>query len=165
MNIFKCPFCSTSIEAPDGFEGQLVDCPACSQALEVPQRKVTEVDRAIAASKIVVTTTGFIENRTIEKYLGVVSAEIIYGANLFRDLMANAHDLVGGRVSAYETVVRDARQAAIQTLREKGMRLEANALLGLTIDCEVLGQQNGMLMITALATAVKLAEKVPNQFT
>jgi len=163
MSIFRCPFCSTSIKAPDGIEGQLVDCPACNQAIEVPQRKITEADRAIAASKIIVTTTGFIENRQTEKYVGIVSAEVVYGANVLRDFMATTRDFVGGRVPQYETVVRDARQEAIQILREKAARLEADALLGLSVDCEVLGQQNGMLMITALATAVKLTEKIPNQ--
>jgi len=162
MSVFKCPYCSTSIKAPDGSEGQLVDCPACNQTIEVPLKKITETDRAIAASQLIVTTTGLIENRPIEKYLGVVSAEVIYGANVLRDFIANTHDFMGGRVSAYETVIRDARQDALQTLREKGARLEADALLGLSIDCEVLGQQNGMLMVTALATAVKLSEKHTN---
>lgn len=163
MSVFKCPYCSTSVRAPDGAEGQLVDCPACNQAIEVPQKRITEADRAIAASNMIVTTTGFIENRQTEKYLGVVSAEVIYGANVLRDFMANTRDFMGGRVPEYETVVRDARLAAIQTLREKAARLKADALLGLSVDCEVLGQQNGMLLITALATAVKLSEKYPNQ--
>lgn len=163
MSVFTCPYCRTSLKAPDDAEGQLVDCPACNQAIEVPQRKITEADRAIAASRMIVTTTGFIANRQTEKYLGVVSAEVIYGANVLRDIMASARDFVGGRVPAYETVVRDARQEAIQTLREKAARLDADALLGLSVDCEILGQQNGMLMITALATAVKLSEKHHNQ--
>jgi uncharacterized protein YbjQ (UPF0145 family) len=163
MITFKCQSCSVDIEANDDEGGQIFDCPSCGQPIEVPYKKVTALDRALALSKIIVTTTNSIEGHQITQYLGVVSAEVIYGANFLRDIMANLHDSLGGRVTEYESVIKDARQEAMHSLKEKAAKIEANALLGLRVDSEVLGAQNGMLMITAMATAVKLQRTSPER--
>jgi len=105
---------------------------------------------------MIVTTTPNIEGKTITGYLGVVSGEAIMGANLFRDLFAGIRDIVGGRSAAYEKVLKKARETAIQEVIEEATRLGANAVVGVDIDYEVLGKDNGMLMVNASGTAVTI---------
>jgi len=92
----------------------------------------------------------------VEKYLGIVFGEAIVGANIFRDLMASIRDIVGGRAGAYEEELKRAREIALQELEERARALGANAVIGIDVDYEVLGQGNSMLMVTASGTAVRL---------
>jgi|APTNR8051073442_1049403.scaffolds.fasta_scaffold31469_3 uncharacterized protein YbjQ (UPF0145 family)/DNA-directed RNA polymerase subunit RPC12/RpoP len=156
MITFKCRSCSVDIEATDDTSGQIVDCPSCGQPIEVPHKKISAAERAFALSKIIITTTQSIEGRIIGRYIGVVTAEIIYGANIIRDILASGSDIIGGRVPEYESVIKDARQKALHTLREKALTLEADAVVGLSIDVEILGANNGMIMVTAIGTAIGL---------
>ncbi|ATG73253.1 hypothetical protein AN401_04740 [Zobellella denitrificans] len=100
------------------------------------------------------TTTPSIEGKRIRKYCGVVAGEAILGANLFKDLFANIRDLVGGRSATYERELQRARDLALQELEQKARDLGANAVVGIDLDYEVLGQNNGMLMVSASGTAV-----------
>jgi uncharacterized protein YbjQ (UPF0145 family) len=95
-----------------------------------------------------------VDGRSVERYLGIVTGEAILGANLFRDLFANIRDLVGGRSAAYEKELANARNIAIQEMIVQAQQMGANAILGVDLDYEVLGQANGMLMVTASGTAV-----------
>jgi uncharacterized protein YbjQ (UPF0145 family) len=101
-----------------------------------------------------ITTTPSIEGKRIVKYCGVVAGEAILGANLFKDLFAGIRDLVGGRSATYERELQRARDIALQELRERAQGLGANAVVGIDLDYEVLGQNNGMLMVSASGTAV-----------
>jgi len=101
-----------------------------------------------------ITTTPSIEGKRIVKYCGVVAGEAILGANLFKDLFAGIRDLVGGRSATYERELQRARDIALQELRERAQALGANAVVGIDLDYEVLGQNNGMLMVSASGTAV-----------
>lgn len=103
---------------------------------------------------MIVTTTHNIEGHAIERYLGIVTGEAILGANLFRDIFANIRDIVGGRSAAYEKELAQARDIALQEMQERAQQLGANAVLGVDLDYEVLGQANGMLMVSASGTAV-----------
>lgn len=103
---------------------------------------------------MLVTTTPAIEGRRITKYCGVVAGEAILGANVFKDLFAGIRDLVGGRSATYERELQRARDIAIQELKDKAAELGANAVVGIDLDYEVLGQGNGMLMVSASGTAV-----------
>jgi uncharacterized protein YbjQ (UPF0145 family) len=103
---------------------------------------------------MIVTTTPNVDGRTVERYLGIVTGEAILGANLFRDLFANIRDLVGGRSAAYEKELANARNLAIQEMIVQAQQMGANAILGVDLDYEVLGQANGMLMVTTSGTAV-----------
>jgi len=105
---------------------------------------------------MIVTTTPSIEGKNIKNYLGVVTGEAIMGANMFKDLFAGIRDLVGGRSSAYEKELGNAREVAFQEMRERAAALGANAVVGVDIDYEVLGQNNGMLMVSVSGTAVKI---------
>lgn len=101
-----------------------------------------------------VTTTPGIDGKTISRYCGVVAGEAILGANIFKDLFAGIRDLVGGRSATYEKELQRARDIALEELRERAQALGANAVVGVDLDYEVLGQNNGMLMVSASGTAV-----------
>lgn len=105
---------------------------------------------------MLLTTTTTVEGRPVQKYLGIVSGEAIVGANAFRDFFARVRDVVGGRSGAYESVLVDARKDALEELAEAAKKLGGNAVLGVDIDYQVLGQENGMLMVSASGTAVVL---------
>ena len=100
------------------------------------------------------TTTPNIEGKRITKYYGIVSGETIIGANLFRDLFASVRDIVGGRSSSYEEVLREAKNTALREMEENAMRLGANEVVGVDLDFETVGGNSSMLMVTASGTAV-----------
>ncbi len=104
---------------------------------------------------MILTTTTAVEGRPVREYLGIVTGEAILGANIFRDLFASVRDIVGGRSGSYETVLRDARQTALAELSEEARKLGADAVVGIDLDYETLGQGGSMLMVTASGTAVK----------
>ncbi len=104
---------------------------------------------------MLLTTTPSLEGRLIRRYLGLVHGEAILGANLFRDLLASVRDLVGGRARAYEQTLAQARQQALAELERRARLLQADAVVGVRIDVEVLGQ-GGMLLAHASGTAVQL---------
>ena len=103
---------------------------------------------------MIVTTTPSIEGKTISAYFGIVAGEAILGANVFKDLFASIRDLVGGRSATYERELQKARDIAITELQQRAQELGANAVVGVDLDYEVLGQGNGMLMVSASGTAV-----------
>ena len=105
---------------------------------------------------MIMTTTTAIEGRPVREYLGIVTGEVIVGANLFKDLFASVRDIVGGRAGAYEGTLRDARTQALGEAGEEARQLGADAVIGIDLDYEVLGQGGSMLMVTASGTAVKL---------
>ena len=102
---------------------------------------------------IVTTTQGF-DGKRITKYLGIVTGEAILGANVFKDLFAGIRDIVGGRSATYEKELHRARDIAITEMQEQAQALGANAVVGVDLDYEVLGPNNGMLMVSASGTAV-----------
>ena len=103
---------------------------------------------------MIITTTPTIENRRIREYRGIVTGEAIMGANIFRDLFAGLRDIVGGRSAAYEKELRNARETAMAELAGNAQEVGANAVVGVDLDYEVLGQKNGMLMVSVSGTAV-----------
>lgn len=105
---------------------------------------------------MIITTTPTLEGRQIRDYLGIVTGEVIVGANIFKDLFAGIRDIVGGRSGAYEGALRDARHEAFAELREEARRLGADAVVGVDIDYEVVGQNGSMLMVSVSGTAVRL---------
>ncbi len=105
---------------------------------------------------MLMTTTSTIEGRPVHRYMGVVTGEVIVGANIFKDLFAGIRDIVGGRSGAYENSLRDARKTALAELEAEAAALGADAVIGIDLDYEVLGKEGSMLMVTASGTAVKL---------
>jgi uncharacterized protein YbjQ (UPF0145 family) len=105
---------------------------------------------------MLLTTTASLEGRPVRHVLGLVHGETILGANLFRDLLASLRDLVGGRARAYESALIPAREMALEELEHRARLLGADAVVGVRLDYEVLGQAGGMLMVCATGTAVEL---------
>jgi uncharacterized protein YbjQ (UPF0145 family) len=105
---------------------------------------------------MLMSTTTIIEGRPVREYLGIVTGEVIVGANIFKDLFASVRDIVGGRSGAYESTLRDARKTALDEAAQEALALGADAVIGVDLDYEVLGQGGSMLMVTASGTAVKL---------
>ena len=105
---------------------------------------------------MLVTTTPSIEGRHITRYYGIVSGEPIIGANLFRDFFASIRDIVGGRSGSYEEVLREAKETALREMQEQAAALGANAVIGVDLDYETVGESGSMLMVTAAGTAVSV---------
>jgi len=101
---------------------------------------------------MIITTTNTIEGHKVTDYRGVVVGEAIMGANVFRDFFAQITDIVGGRSGAYETKLQDARDTALRELEARAATLGANAVVGVDLDYEVIGES--MLMVSASGTAV-----------
>ncbi len=106
---------------------------------------------------MILTTTPSVEGRTISEYKGVVFGEVISGVNFIRDFAASIRNIVGGRSGSYEDELIKARTQAMSEMSERAAALGADAIVGIDIDYEVLGENGGMLMVTASGTAVKLA--------
>jgi len=103
---------------------------------------------------MILTTTPTIQGKTIKEYKGLVTGETIIGANLIKDLFASITDIVGGRSTAYEGVLKEAKETALLEISQRAQELGANAIIGIDLDYETLGSANGMLMVAACGTAV-----------
>lgn len=103
---------------------------------------------------MIVTTTPCVEGKRITEYKGIVFGEVVSGVNFVRDIAASFSNLFGGRSGSYEEELVTARQNAIREMEQRAAALGANAVVGVDIDYEVLGADNGMLMVTASGTAV-----------
>ena len=104
---------------------------------------------------MIVTTTHEIQGNTIQEYLGIIVGETILATNIFRDIGAGLRDIIGGRSGAYEKKMTEARETAIREMIERAQALGADAVVGVDIDYETVG--NGMMMVSASGTAVRLA--------
>ena len=103
---------------------------------------------------MLIVTSDHIEGRRIAAYLGIVSGDAIVGANMFRDLFARVRDVVGGRAGGYEKALRGAKEAALEDIAEAAAELGADAIIGVDLDYESVG--DSMLMVSVNGTAVKL---------
>lgn len=106
---------------------------------------------------MLVTTTSNVEGRKIAEYFGICTGEAICGANLFRDMLAGIRDIVGGRSGSYETVLREGKKLAIEDMCAQAEEMGANAVIGVDIDYEVVGDKGAMLMVAVSGTAVRIA--------
>lgn len=105
---------------------------------------------------MLLTTTPTVEGRRIVTYYGVVTGETIIGANVMRDFMAGIRDFFGGRSGAYEEVLREAKNTALEEMAQETQRLGANAVVGIDLDYETVGGSGSMLMVTCSGTAVRI---------
>jgi uncharacterized protein YbjQ (UPF0145 family) len=97
------------------------------------------------------------EGARIGAFLGVVNGEAIIGANIFRDMFSSVRDVVGGRAGGYERALAGARDAALEDMKAVAKELGADGIVGIDFDYEVLGETNGMMMVSVSGTAVKMA--------
>jgi uncharacterized protein YbjQ (UPF0145 family) len=103
---------------------------------------------------MIITTTPTIEGKSIIEYRGIVFGEVVNGVDFVKDFTAGITNFFGGRSGSYEGELIDARQHAIDEMVERAKQTGANAVVGIDVDYEVLGQGNNMLMVTASGTAV-----------
>ena len=103
---------------------------------------------------MLISTTPTIEGRHIPEYKGVVTGETIIGANVLKDFMAGLRDFFGGRSGTYEKVLREAKDTALREMEDRAMELGANAIVGVDLDYEAIGQNGSMLMVMCSGTAV-----------
>lgn len=104
---------------------------------------------------MIVTTTGSVDGRQIASYLGIVGGEAVMGSNFVRDFFASVRDTLGGRSGSYQKEIRKARALAIADMKEEAEDMGADAVIGIALDVEVIG--DSMLMVTVSGTAVKFA--------
>ncbi|HOP99247.1 MAG TPA: putative heavy metal-binding protein [Acetivibrio clariflavus] len=102
---------------------------------------------------MIVTTTPSIEGKKNLEYKGIVFGEVVSGVNFIKDFAAGLTNFFGGRSNSYEGELVEARENAIAEMKKRAERMGANAVVGVDIDYEVLGQGN-MLMVIASGTAV-----------
>jgi uncharacterized protein YbjQ (UPF0145 family) len=107
---------------------------------------------------MLVTTTPTIQGRDIQSYVGIVTAEIVYGSNALRDFFAGIRDVIGGRTGSYEQIFEKGQKEAIQELEKRASRLGADAVVGISLDTGTINidDKGVLLLITATGTAVKL---------
>ncbi len=105
---------------------------------------------------IIITTTPAVEGKRITEYKGIVFGEVIVGVNFIKDMLAGLTNILGGRSASYEQELAAAREQALAELEQNAIQQGANAVVGVDIDYEVLGEHNGMLMVTASGTAVRV---------
>lgn len=105
---------------------------------------------------MIITTTNSVENQTIKSYEGIVFGEVISGINMLKDMGAGLRNIFGGRSQGYENELLNARTEALKEMEERAKAMGADAVIGVKMDYEVLGADNGMLMVTCSGTAVKL---------
>lgn len=104
--------------------------------------------------EMIVTTTPTVEGRRIQDYKGIVFGEVVAGVDFIKDFAAGISNFFGGRSGSYEGELIRAREAAINEMVDRASELGANAIVGVDVDYEVLGQGNNMLMVTVSGTAV-----------
>lgn len=103
---------------------------------------------------MLVTTTNSVEGKEIKEYLGIVSGEVILGANVVRDFLAGITDIIGGRSGAYESKLQEGRELALKEMTDRARQLGANGIVGVDLDFETL--REGMMMVIATGTAVRI---------
>ena len=103
---------------------------------------------------MLITTTPSVEGKRIVEYKGIVFGEVVSGVNFIKDFMGGLRDIVGGRSGTYENELADARDKAVEEMLNRAKKMGANAVVGVDVDYEVLGEKNGMLMVSVSGTAV-----------
>ena len=103
---------------------------------------------------MLITTTPSFEGQRIVEYKGIVFGEVVSGVNFIKDFMGGLRDIVGGRSGTYENELADARDKAVEEMLNRAKKMGANAVVGVDVDYEVLGEKNGMLMVSVSGTAV-----------
>ena len=155
----ECKECGTSIKAWEAIGGACEDCYSLylkKKALLKEREANAEREQAVGElGSVLLTTAHILQDVTVTKYLGVVSAECAYGMNMFKDMFANVRNLVGGRSAAVEDTMRDSRETVMQELKREAHAKGANAVIAVDLDYTQLGAGgNMMVLVSASGTAV-----------
>jgi len=117
----------------------------------------SKVSGSIQVDSFTLTTTNNIEGSKVVEYLGIVSGEAVMGANMFRDMFAGVRDIIGGRSGQYEKKFRQAKQVSLKEMIDQAKENGANAIIGVKIDYEMVGES--MMMVASQGTAVKVVSE------
>lgn len=107
--------------------------------------------------EITITTTDSLDGQDVTEYLGIVSGEAVIGANVVSDFAAGIRDIVGGRSGSYEKKIERGREEAVKDIRAAADDLDADAVVGASLDYEEMGE--GMLWVNISGTAVKTSSQ------
>ena len=159
----ECKECGTSIKAWEAIGGACENCYSLylkKKALLKEREANAEREQAVEElGSVLLTTAHTLQDVTVTKYLGVVSAECAYGMNMFKDMFANVRNLVGGRSAAVEDTMRDSRETVMQELKREAHAKGANAVIAVDLDYTQLGAGgNMMVLVSASGTAVVIEE-------
>jgi uncharacterized protein YbjQ (UPF0145 family) len=169
----ECVECGKSMGFADKVNAKSYDgkCIGCTKALQdnhgkskedlevIKTQVAADEQKEAAINSIVLTTAHTLQDVTVTKYLGVVSAECAYGMNMFKDMFANVRNLVGGRSAAVEDTMRDSRETVMQELKREAHAKGANAVIAVDLDYTQLGAGgNMMVLVSASGTAVVIEE-------
>jgi len=153
----EMPVPEVSAQAEVEAEALTAQAEPAAQAEVVAEAVATHPElqrKAPPARRMIVTTTSSVEGKRIKRYCGIVTGEAVLGANVFKDLLAGLTDFFGGRSGAYEREFRSAREIALAEMEKSALELGANAVVGVDLDYESLGQTNTILMVCVSGTAV-----------
>lgn len=103
---------------------------------------------------MIITTSPTIQNKEIIEYHGIVSSEVVFGANIIRDIFAGFRDFFGGRTKSYEKIFSDGRAEVIRELETRAIKMNGNAIVAVDFDYETIN--NSMLMVAATGTTVTI---------
>ena len=107
---------------------------------------------------MIITTTNTIEGKRIVEYKGLVFGEVVSGVNFIKDFFAGWTDTLGGRSSTYESEAQDARDDAVKEMAKRAEKMGANAIIGVELDYQIVGEKNGMIMFNVIGTAVRVED-------
>jgi uncharacterized protein YbjQ (UPF0145 family) len=125
---------------------------------EAVDRKLETERQLDALIEAILLTTETAPNLKITKRIEIVTAEVAYGMNIFKDLFAGVRDIVGGRSEAVQKTMRDARRTALYELKREAHSVGANAVVGVDLDYVELQGATNMVMLVASGTAVVIEE-------
>ncbi len=119
---------------------------------ELPTEVIDEL-----AKELILTTETTMAGYEVEERIEIITAECVFGMNMFRDMFAGIRDIFGGRSSASQKVLRDSRRVCLTELRREALIVGANAVIGVDLDYnEISGDDKSMLFLVASGTAVRV---------
>jgi uncharacterized protein YbjQ (UPF0145 family) len=160
-----CLKCGASIGFFSGSVDYCLDCTVAKykagarERVEAQRSAVTEIELRNADIDAIVLTTETAPNLKITKRIEIVTAEVAYGMNIFKDLFAGVRDIVGGRSEAVQKTMRDARRTALYELKKEAHSVGANAVVGVDLDYVELSGSSNMVMLVASGTAVIIEDE------
>jgi len=148
-----CTVCQNDFE--DFGHEHIAVCMNCNKPSPSEQNKIYE-EKAKKLKNFPLTTSIQFAKHQVEEELGIVTAECVFGMNIFRDMFAGIRDIVGGRSSASQKVLRDLRNTCLTELKQEAFDMGADGVLAVNLDYqEFSGGGKGMLFLVASGTAVK----------
>jgi uncharacterized protein YbjQ (UPF0145 family) len=124
---------------------------------KLAQRQGAQLQIEVAGKGMVITTAQLIEGFPVQQTLGIVGGQCIFGVNVFYEMLSDVRDIVGGRSKKMQKILQEARETALDELRDSALKLAANAVIAVRIDHSEIGK-NSMIMVVATGTAVRIKQ-------